>query len=159
MTDLVLPETVWAALTEILEKMFFIDTTDVEADGCRMAPDEDCVTAGLTFEGDPPGRLWIRLSNEAARALAADFLGEEPSGLPAQKMEAVVCELANMICGSVLSRVESMTDFRLAAPRIVPDGSAPLAMVSQTVPLTGGWLTVGLTMESTAWPATEKYGS
>ncbi len=102
-----------------MEKMFFIE--------CLGEPLEFVsgpeVVAHLTFEGDPSGALTLRVTAGAARSVAADFLGAEESDLSEQQIGDVVSELANMICGSVLSRVESSTTFRLAAPRIVPSES------------------------------------
>jgi hypothetical protein len=66
----------------------------------------------------------------AARSVAADFLGEEEPALSEQQIGEVVCELANMICGSVLSRVESAITFQLATPRIVAAESAIEGRVS-----------------------------
>ena len=43
----------------------------------------------------------------------------------------VLCEMANMICGSVLSRLEPDAAFELLQPAIVPAGSA--AGVSRSV--------------------------
>jgi CheY-specific phosphatase CheX len=162
MTDLALSEALWVAVTEVLEKMFFIDTAEVEAEGGLSVSGEDGINARLTFEGVPPGCLWLRLTSGAARSLAADFLGEEASELSGQKIEEVIGELANMLCGSVLTRVESTTDFRLAAPEIVEApvaNAAQPAMASRTVALAGGILTVAMTMESTACTETEKYAS
>ena len=154
MTDLLLSDTLWSGTTEILEKMFFVDASEIET-----SAGEGGITAALTFEGDPPGALWVCLTPGAARALAADFLSVEPSCLSPHQIEAVVCELANMICGSVLSRVESSSDFRLSEPRIVAAAPTAPPMASRTVALAGGFLTVGMRMESAAWPASAKFES
>ena len=45
-------------------------------------------------------------------------LGEDAEELTVEQLNAVVCELANMICGSVLSRIESKATFRLSTPVI-----------------------------------------
>jgi CheY-specific phosphatase CheX len=105
------------SVQEVLEKMFFVEVLD-EPPGETGSPEAD-LAVKLTFEGSPSGSLTLRVSGTTASQIAADFLGLDESGLSAAQVEEVVCELANMICGSVLSRVESTTTFRLAAPRLL----------------------------------------
>lgn len=100
------------SVREVLEKMFFVDvlqpcTGDVPPAG---------IAAELTFQGDPPGSFRLTLDRSAAAAAAADFLGENAADLTPQQMTDVICELANMICGSLLSRIESSATFRLSKP-------------------------------------------
>jgi CheY-specific phosphatase CheX len=111
---------------EVLEKMFFIQCLG-EPPGNESQPD---VVAHLTFEGDPSGELTLAVTASAARSVAADFLAAEEPDLSDQEIGEVVCELANMICGSVLSRVESSATFRLATPQIVvTPGTGPVESV------------------------------
>lgn len=100
--------------------MFFIRSVET---GQESAPEPEIV-AHLTFKGEPSGSLTLSVAAGAARSVAADFLGEEEPALSEQQIGEVVCELANMICGSVLSRVESAITFQLATPRIVASASA-----------------------------------
>src|SRR5271165_6215349 len=104
-TDTPLRQALAESLDEVLEKMFFVRSL-----GELAGPASGPVTAAhLTFEGDPPGSLTLRMTPAAARSVAADFLGEEEAELSPKQIGEVVCELANMICGSVLSRVERNT--------------------------------------------------
>src|SRR5271165_4920371 len=101
--------------------MFFIqglgESTVAESPGGSQADD---IAARLTFQGEPPGSLMLRLTPGAARRISADFLGFDEEEVSEVQTADVVRELANMICGSLLSRVESATAFRLGEPRIVP---------------------------------------
>ena len=154
MTDFDLTEAVRTASTEILEKMFFIEV-DGETESIPSAVGENQVGACLTFQGDPPGWLRLRVTQPAARSMAADFLGVEANEISASKVQEVVCELANMICGSVLSRVESTSDFRLASPQIWEETQTAAATVRaacHNIPLPGGTLQVEMAMEKTACP-------
>ena len=109
------------SVDEVLEKMFFAETLG-EASGPDEAGDlrADTITVELTFEGEPSGSMCLRLTADSAREVAADFLGMEGAETSSDQISEVVRELANMICGSVLSRVESAATFRLGVPRIVP---------------------------------------
>jgi CheY-specific phosphatase CheX len=108
------------SVDEVLEKMFFAETLG-EASGADEAGDSlaDTITVELTFEGEPSGSMCLRLTADAARETAADFLGMEGAEISIGQISEVASELANMICGSVLSRVESAATFHLGVPRIV----------------------------------------
>jgi CheY-specific phosphatase CheX len=144
------------AIKEVLERMFFVEALS------ELGPDETdaepAVRARLTFQGTPPGWFDLRVTTAAARSIAADFLGtDEPAS--ELRVEAVVCELANMICGSVLSQVESKATFRLGSPRIIhAEGCAhPSAQSTvHSVRIASGVLTAILTMEGPACLAAEK---
>ncbi|MEI9976445.1 MAG: chemotaxis protein CheX [Ignavibacteriota bacterium] len=109
------------SVDEVLEKMFFAETTgECSAYDSGDTPPAEEIAVGLTFAGEPSGCLLLRVSAVAARQIAADFLGLDEGELSDLKISEVVRELANMICGSVLSRVESAAAFQLGAPQIVP---------------------------------------
>jgi hypothetical protein len=149
---------------------------------CLGEPQESAseteVVAHLTFEGDPSGSLTLSVAAGVARSVAADFLGEEEPGLSEQQIGDVVCELANMICGSVLSRVESTTTFRLASPRIMASGTYveglaaeawepgspprsignPSSSTIHAVETRNGAMVVTINTEIPACSTTERYG-
>ncbi len=149
--DRALQEELTASVQEVLEKMFFVSPP--EAPGARFGPEDENLAAQVPFEGDSQGELVLKLSYPAARSIAADFLAVEPQELQEEQVSAVVCELANMICGSVLSRVECAATFHLASPRIVPASHATAkteGAAVYTVEMFGGELTVALTMGTPA---------
>jgi CheY-specific phosphatase CheX len=147
------------SLDDVLEKMFFIR--------CFGEPGnhtpEPAVIAHLNFDGDPPGWLTLRVTAAAARSVAADFLGEDELELSERQIGEVVCELANMVCGSVLSRVESNTAFRLAAPRIVASAenlpAAPETAAMHAAEIDNGAISVIFNTEAPAWSIAEKHVS
>ncbi len=59
----------------------------------------------MRFAGLPSGELRVMLSRELARSIAAGFLGSDPEEVTAEAEGQVGCELGNMICGAVLSRL------------------------------------------------------
>jgi CheY-specific phosphatase CheX len=152
-SELLVREALRDSVNEVLEKMFFVEalgeSPDSAPDGTEPAAE---IAARLTFDGEPSGSLTLRLTSAAARPIAADFLGTDVETVSDRQVEEVVCELANMICGSVLSRVESATIFNLAAPQIVqPTGHAAASpdTSSYAVDLSDGTLTVTVTPGTT----------
>ena len=98
-----------------LETMFFAMPDQVSAEPHR--PPGELIVASLTFQGSPPGRFGIIVSEPVARILATNFMGADDGTrlLPAQ-VAGVIGELTNMICGAVLSELEANANFDLSAP-------------------------------------------
>lgn len=109
-----IPEILSTATSDVLETMFF---TPVIAEAAAVgASPVALLAARLSFSGAKQGTLAIRISAQAAETMAASFLGEEEGH---DKIRDVICELANMICGSVLSRLDSEAHFDLGHPELV----------------------------------------
>jgi CheY-specific phosphatase CheX len=137
---------------EVLEKMFFFTPPDepaAEDDG------EPWSSVQVGFEGSPPGELILRIRRRAARSIAADFLATDIWGLTDEQIDGVICELANMICGSVLSRMESPTLFRLHSPCLIQDSEAALAAsmdpTAHRIEMFGDLVTVAMTLGAPKW--------
>jgi len=113
---------------QVLETMFF--TGVLSAEERRLTPDSSCqhctVTAKVVFNGPPEGALEIRLENSTAAALASSFLGIDPEAVTDGDCRQVAGELANMICGSVLSRMAPESTLHLESP-VVDNGSDTLS--------------------------------
>ena len=134
------------SVDEVLEKMFFAETLG-EIEDRNVAGDfpDDEIGVRLSFEGEPPGAMCLRLTSAAARQIAADFLGLEADEISPVQVSEVVRELANMVCGSVLSRVENAAVFRLGTPQMAAPAEPPAKMPSMTgyfVQLSNGRLAV-----------------
>jgi CheY-specific phosphatase CheX len=110
---------------QTLETMFFATPDSVSASAAR--PSGSLIASSLTFQGSPCGSFAAVVSAPLASLLAADFLGmDDSSGLSPGQAEEVVGELSNIICGAVLSELESGSNFNLSTPRLVAvSGSEP----------------------------------
>lgn len=136
------------AVASVLETMFFtapMGLAEEEAGG-------DAVEARLAFRGSPSGVFTLRVSVSGARLLASGFLGAEEDALSQPQTEQVICELANMLCGSFVSQLKSSESFNLSAPELVACGTPQEACqgtsaVRQSFELESGILTVALHLE------------
>jgi CheY-specific phosphatase CheX len=119
-TDTALRRALEDSILETLDAMFFtacLEAPEAQEGGGSVAGPE--MAARVAFAGRPSGRLTVRMAESAARAIAAGFLGEEENAISERQIGDVLCELANMICGFVLSRVECAEEFRLGEPRLL----------------------------------------
>ena len=120
-----MPDSEWhgllaAAAAEVLETMFFASVYGPPQAGADRAGPR--MAARVGFAGTPNGVLTLSISTPAMRALAANFLASDDGDpLPVSQLEGVICELANMICGALLSQVKAAELFRLTSPELLPD--------------------------------------
>jgi CheY-specific phosphatase CheX len=139
--------------------MFFVEVLGEVAEPPSEA---EAVTVQVSFDGDPPGYFQMRIARPAANAVAADFLGEDPESLTDRQSTDVTLELANMICGAVLSRIESRAAFRLDSPQIVADDPVKRGSPEETrctVETGSGALTVAIQMQKRTCLPTQESGS
>jgi CheY-specific phosphatase CheX len=138
-----------AATREVLETMFFMDVLSETAEPPQGSP--GTIEAHLRFAGERPGEFRISVTAEAARSIATNFLGlDDESAIQDSQVGEVAAELANMICGSVLSRVSCDRAFDLSHPEVGPpadDARIWPDAASRTFDLGNGWLTTILRFE------------
>jgi len=132
------------AVDSVLETMFY---------SAALGPAEPEIGTGvlearLAFRGRPSGTLSVCLSESTARQLAAGFLGEEEDALTDSQPGEMVCELANMLCGSLVSTLATEGRFDLTSPELVPAGTPAASpdqpLARQSFELESGILTVTL---------------
>jgi len=138
------------AASEVLETMFFTEVLGPALGG--EAEPEPRRDVRVAFAGTPSGALTLSVSGPAARTLAGNFLApEQDDSLPPAQLDGVVCELANMICGSLLSRVETECRFRLSIPELAPaNASHAFAPPCQSLDLGEGTIHLWLELDSHA---------
>jgi len=138
-----------AAVEDVLETMCFacvIGSSDQPPTepGLGASP----VIAELRFIGSPSGGFRLGVEAQVARLFAAAFLGREESELSEVQTGEVVCELANMICGSVLSRLERDITFHITHPELAsPEAAADARGTVRWFELEEGLLNTSLLLE------------
>ena len=150
MTEQNMSRLISEAVNSVLETMFFT---------APFGPsEEDAGTSSIqvrvAFRGCPSGKLEVCVSDRSARILAASFLGEDEEKLNDVQPSEVVCEMSNMLCGSLISRLESEQSFDLDSPQLILkeneieiDSTIHMAG-RQCFELDGGTLTVSLHLQA-----------
>lgn len=115
-------ETISEALGEsaqsVLETMFFV-VPEGDTEGMhRQEP--PLLHTGLSFRGEWQGTFELTAPLNSAKTLASSFSGLiEPEQVTEQEAAEVLRELANMVCGSTLSRLAGNKIFDLESPKML----------------------------------------
>lgn len=107
---------------DVLETMFF---TEAEPAACEHAWLQAAPTARVRFSGSHHGDMLLGVSVEAADPIAASFLGLEPAELSDAQRGQVIQELANILCGALLSRLWPESTLALSSPELTPWEDSP----------------------------------
>ncbi len=119
-----------AALVEVAENSFFgfVEPVDPARFEELAEPPVRWIRASVHFAGAFAGRMHVELPEPLAQHLFASFLGE-PDDQPAAEgpLFDLVGELANMVCGTWLTRTCQRRQFNLQHPEVDvrPDGWRP----------------------------------
>lgn len=108
-------ETLCRISAEVLETMFFTEAVGTECEHGWLA---DAVSVRVGFDGSHSGEMWLALSAAAVPPIASAFLGLEPEEAGEEQRAQVVLELANILCGAVLSALWPESRLLLDAPRL-----------------------------------------
>lgn len=116
-----------AAVAEVAENSLFsfADASDQAAFAAAawtsLAEDgSDWLCAGVDFSGRIAGRLEITVPETLARRLCASFAGVERGDCISERdLLDFAGELANMVCGTWLTRSYRQNSFALTPPRVV----------------------------------------
>jgi CheY-specific phosphatase CheX len=143
--------------SEVLESMYFTSVLgSLSLDSLPEDVEEpDAYLAfNLQFAGDISGRFGLRLAAAVARNLTANFLGEQDSDLSSEEVSEVIGELANMLCGSVMSRVEGEHSFALTHPEPgMPSAPGMGDVLTSTLDTDSGTIAVWVSIEECTCPA------
>jgi len=114
--DLDFSATLRRVAAEVLETMFFDEAVAAPCDHGWIS---SAASVRLTFAGSHCGEFLLSVSPEVGRSIAPAFLGIEPEEVTAGESSQVLLELANILCGSVVSQLWPDSDLMLEAPELI----------------------------------------
>lgn len=135
------------AAREVLETMCFIDAGEVPdpmSPGAALVPPG--IAAQVEFRGYWTGRCIVEMPETCARAITGNFTGVlDPDAVDAVNMIELICEFANMICGSTITRLRCPGIVTLAPPHLIRQWPGPEAAAGNPAPNTSveRWLDTG----------------
>jgi hypothetical protein len=107
-------ESLASSIHEILEIMFLAAV----GDRIVWGPEPPALNARVIFRGNPSGEFHLAVGEKRATQLASGFLGLERTLVTKSQTGEVICELANMICGSALTRMVNDAIFEILPPEL-----------------------------------------
>jgi hypothetical protein len=145
---------------EVLDSMYFTTLMETSypkeladaVEGEEIAVGAEDYAFSLRFKGDICGQFGLHVGPVEGRMLAANFLGEDEADLSTIEVADVIGELANMLCGAVVSKVEGRSKFVLSHPlamQALPKLSGADALVSR-LETDGGTVTTWVVVEGIA---------
>jgi CheY-specific phosphatase CheX len=135
------------AVDDVLEMMFFSETFGP----CELDSSGAGLEANVAFAGETSGSVGVRISQASARCLTASFLGESEDALTGTQIAQVVCELTNMLCGCIVSKMTSQGCFNLDSPELPckqREQSKDTSVIQQSFAIEHGTLTVLLCLSA-----------
>ncbi len=119
----------------VLETMYFTVLEEEAGAGVPLTGGPN-MRAQLEFSGEWNGSFFVETSFDAAREVAANFTGMlNAEAIGDQTAGEVLGEMANMVCGSILSFLGRQKRFDLSSPKITgPDLPADPAQPGLPVP-------------------------
>lgn len=115
---------------------------------------DDAVTAMVEFAGSDRGVLRLSADMATATTHTANFLGLSEGEAPFEEVQAVVGELANVICGATLAQIRPDGHFLISPPRVFTGEGAARDIEEMPVvrkfELADGSLMIGLSVAEAA---------
>jgi hypothetical protein len=99
---------------EVLETMFFDEAVPAPCDHSWIP---SAASVRLAFEGSHCGEFLLSVAPQVARSITPAFLGIEPEEVSEGQSSQVLLELANILCGSVLSQLWPDSELMLEEPQ------------------------------------------
>jgi len=102
------------SVSDVVESMCYSSADVIE--NPPVSAEELWVGRRLEFSGPCQGSFGLRVAKAAARLLGSSFLGQDIDEVDDVQPGEIVGEIANMICGAVLNRMEPNLAFALSPP-------------------------------------------
>jgi len=125
----------------VLETMFFEEAV---ASPCEHAWISTAVTVHVSFEGSHQGEFLLSVSPDTERSIAAGFLGLDPEEMTGTQPGEVILELANILCGALMSTLWPESALSLGTPELATSEHAFLGAMHCCFSLPDGMVAVSL---------------
>lgn len=109
--------TVARVSAEVFETMFFTEAVTAECEHTWIA---NGLSIRVSFDGSHCGDMRLAIAEDAVPAISSAFLGIEAEQTHETEQLQVMLELANILCGAVLSAIWPESELLLKMPQICP---------------------------------------
>ncbi len=126
---------------QVLETMFFEEAVP---SACEHTWLSTAVSVHVSFEGSHQGEFLLSVSPDTARSIAAGFLGLDPEEMTGTQPGDVVLELANILCGALMSTLWPESMLSLGTPELARAEHAFLGAMHRCFRLPDGRVAVSI---------------
>lgn len=119
-TDREFAEVVVRVAVEVLATMFF---EEAAPEACEHDWLASAISASVDFGGSHCGEFLVSVSPNTARSIASGFLGLETEEMTESQPGEVILELANILCGTLLSTLYPESNLSLGSPEFAVPGA------------------------------------
>jgi len=149
-----IPDLLVTTAAETLGTMFFTPVTG-RLKGAYFSTAANATTVRIPFltGSQTNGHMDLRVSEDGAQWIASSFLAIDEGPVPEHRVNDVICEVANVTCGSLLSTLFSDRGFRLLSPEVLrnpPAENSESESFEEALELERGWLSLHLHLSSPA---------
>jgi len=106
------------------------------------------VSVHVSFEGSHRGEFLLSVSPDTARTIASGFLGLDPEEMTPTQPGEVILELANILCGALMSKLWPESSLSLDTPELAVAEHAFLGAMHCCFTLPDGMVAVSIGVSS-----------
>jgi CheY-specific phosphatase CheX len=126
---------------QVLETMFFEEAVPTPCDHAWLST---AVSVHVSFEGSHQGEFLLSVSPDTARTIASGFLGLDPEEMTGTQPGDVILELANILCGALMSTLWPESVLSLGTPELASAEHAFLGAMHCCFSLPDGMVAVSI---------------
>jgi CheY-specific phosphatase CheX len=142
-------EILQSVCSEVLETMFFSEAMPGD---CEHSWLSSAVSVRVGFIGSHVGHMCLGVSGAAAASITSAFLALDLQEIGNLEQDQVILELANILCGAVLSRLWPESRLQLDAPQLAGWESGVDAGLHCCLVLPEGHLSISVRWSATPEP-------
>src|SRR5258708_242435 len=101
---------------DVLATMFFEEAVPAPCDHSWVPV---AISAHIEFDGSHCGQFMLSVSPATSLSIASGFIGLEPEEMTGNQTSEVILELANILCGALMSTLWPESSLSLGSPELV----------------------------------------
>src|SRR5882724_3801101 len=101
---------------DVLATMFFEEAVPAP---CEHSWVREAISAHIDFNGSHCGQFLLSVSPGTAQSIASGFVGLDPEEMTESQTSDVILELANILCGALMSTLWPESSLSLGSPEPV----------------------------------------
>ena len=123
-----LMEAMTTSISEVLETMFYlsIEIYDLsKLENTEILEEEKITGCKLLFKGPLSGHILLYAPKSLLVIMAENFMGLNKNEITQTYTNGIICEINNMVAGSIFTKYNGRQIYNLGIPEILPENKIP----------------------------------